>query len=138
MVQRIEHFCPELQLEAFGQFETFADSEIEIPVTRCFKSIASRTVVSGRRYGKRTGVLENDRSDHSWDVLQSNVWFGSDYVGPRLVRKVRCADATAYAEGLTGHERINSVEAPAPHHMVQRRRNRGREAFLFPKGKLPQ
>src|SRR5262249_58631731 len=111
MVQRVKHFGAELQIQPLGQFETFADPQIEIPITRSFKSVAPGSVASGRRYRKRTGVLENDGTDHSRDFLQLNLRFGSYDIRSRLMRKIRRADATAYTEGLSGHQRVNSVEA---------------------------
>src|SRR5215468_9096931 len=123
MVQRIEHLGTKLQFESFGQFKTFANSQIQVPVTRSFKNIAPGTIASGCRYRKRASVLENDGADHSRDFLQSDLWLGSDNISTRFVRKVRCPHAAAYAERLAGHERVNSVEAPATDHVIQRRMN---------------
>ena len=138
MVQRVKHFGAELQIESFSQLETVADSQIEIPVPRSFKNVASRAIRSRRRDGKRAGVLENDRTDHTRHFLQANLRFGADDIGTRLVREVRRSDAAADAERLAGHERVNSVEAPASDDMVQRRMNRRLEPFLSSNREFPQ
>src|SRR5262249_2816194 len=104
MVQRVEDFSAELKIEPFCQFETLADSQVNIPVTRSFKDIAARTVAPRCRYSKPTCVLENDWADNSRHLLQLNLWFGSDDIGTRVVRKVRCARTAAYAKWLAGHE----------------------------------
>src|SRR5207249_2544890 len=106
--------------------------------TRSFKNVPPGAIRSGRRYGKRAGVFENDRTDHARHLLQANLRFGAGYIGTRLVREVRRTDAAAYAERLSGHERVNSVEAPAANDMVQRRMNRRRESFLLPNREFPQ
>src|SRR5262249_17591933 len=63
---------------------------------------------------------------------------GSDDIGARLMREVRCAHSTAHTERFTRHERVNSVETPAANHVVQRRMNAGSETLLFSDGQFPQ
>src|SRR5262245_24579914 len=137
MVQRVEHFGAELQIESFGQHESFSDSQIEIPVTWCFKNISSRAIASGGRYRKRTCILENDWTDDARDFLQSNLRHRSDDIRAGLMGEVRCADAAACAERLSGHERVNSVETPSTDHLVQRGMDRGSEPLLFTNGEFP-
>src|SRR5437016_11995812 len=127
MVQRVEHLSAELQIESFSQLETFTDSQIEIPVPRSFEDVAPSAVRSRRRDGKRAGILENDRTDHTRHFLQANPRFGADDIRTRLVREVGRADAAANAERLSGHERVYSVEAPAADDMVPHRMNRRSE-----------
>src|SRR5215467_7770115 len=104
MVQSIEHFGTELKIETFGQFEPFAYSYIQIPITRSFKNVAPGAIAAGGRYCKRRSILENDWTEHSRNILQSNWRRGADDIRTRLMRKIRCANTTAHTEGLSGHE----------------------------------
>src|SRR5438876_6248583 len=97
-----------------------------------------RAIRSRRRDGKRAGVLENDRTDHTRHFLQANLRFGADDIRTRLVREVGRADAAANAERLSGHERVYSVEAPAADDMVPHRMNRRSEPFLSSNRELPE
>src|SRR5262249_35853690 len=138
MIQRVKHLSPELQIESFGQLETFADSQIEIPVPGSLKNVAPRAIGSRRRDSKRAGVLENERTDHTRHFLQANLRFGADYIRTRLVREVGSADAAANAERLSRHKRVNSVEAPAAQDLVQCRMNRRRKPLLSSNREFPQ
>src|SRR5438093_3726150 len=125
MVQRIEHFGAELQVESFSQVEPFADTQIQIPVTRSFKDVAAGAIRSRRRYCEAGVVFENDRANHSRDFLQSRLRFRSDDIRSRFMRKIRGADATAHGEGLSGLKRVDSVDTPPTDHLIQRRLNPG-------------
>ena len=138
MVQSVEHLGAKLEFHTLGYVKGFNEAQIEIPVTWSLENVAPGAIRSRHRYGERAGVLENDRTDHTRHFLQANLRFGADDIRTRLVREVRRSDAAADAERLAGHERVNSVEAPASDDMVQRRMNRRLEPFLSSNREFPQ
>src|SRR5262249_50031090 len=64
--------------------------------------------------------------------------FGSDDIGTRVVRKVRCARTGAYAKWLAGHEGVNTIEAPTTDHVVKGWMEVGGKALLFSDRQIPQ
>ena len=49
MVERIEHLCPELQLDAFGDGERLDKTEVDVPVSRRGEDVSSSSVLTRRR-----------------------------------------------------------------------------------------
>jgi len=101
MVQRVEHFGAELQVQPFTEIESFPNPQIEIPVTWCFEDIAAGAVGPGRRYGETGGVLENYRTDNSGNFLQPNLRLRSNDIRARLMRKIRGPYSAAHSERLS-------------------------------------
>src|SRR2546430_10949749 len=53
MVQSIEHFGSQLDLETLADLDRFNEPKIEVPITRCGEDVSTITVLTGCRNAER-------------------------------------------------------------------------------------
>src|SRR5215472_2506699 len=112
MIERIEGFGAELQLDTLDHVELLDQAEIEVPVRRGSEDVPAGAIGARGGERKRARTVEHHRADYPRGVVVVDIGRRADNIGARDVRVVVRTNAAIHAEGLTGHVGVDTVDAP--------------------------